>query len=224
MAAGSGMNIIERVKTALDGDQRADALDELAVEFRMHTNTTAARFKAITKKDGDTFGGNPGPERQKAIDAGDVAAQRQMDDEEREINTELEVLRSLQKRLRAHLDATKAHEFAEAAPMRYSELAKLLAAEAKAQAALLATRKATQAALRDLNAQRQHVARPNTPILEFPAADDTLLRQLMQVRGYTYHRGPSRVGWFSPTDGPQQLRIIAGALGLAVPQSEQQAA
>jgi len=63
-----------------------------------------------------------------------------------------------------------------------------------------------------------HVAHPNTPNLEFPAADDTVLRQLMQARGYTYHRGPSRVGWFSPAGGPQQLKIIAGALGLPVPQ------
>ena len=72
-----------------------------------------------------------------------------------------------------------------------------------------------ESAIRDLNARRQHVAR--TPNLEFPAADDTLLRQLMQVRGYTYHRSPVRVGWFSPTDGPQQLKIVAGALGLALP-------
>ena len=83
--------------------------------------------------------------------------------------------------------------------------------------ALQNARMETEGALRDLNAQRQHVARPNTPNLEFPAADETLLRQLMKVRGYTYHRGV-RVGWFSPTDGPQQLRIIAGAPGMAVPQ------
>ena len=95
---------------------------------------------------------------------------------------------------------------------------------AKVQAALLAARKATESALRDLNVQRQHVARPNTPNLEFPAADDTLLRQLMQVRGYTYHRGPERIGWFSPTDGPQQLKIVAGALGVAVPRPEAVAA
>jgi len=153
----------------------------------------------------------------KAIDAGDVAALRKMDDEERDLVTELEVLRHLQKRLRVHLDATKAHEFVEAAPVRYAEVAKLLAAEEKAQAALLATRRATQIALRDLTGQRQHVGRPNTPNLEFPAADETLLRQLMQARGYTYHRGPSRVGWFSSTGNPQQLKIVASALGLKLP-------
>jgi len=216
MAAGGGVSIIERVKTAIDGDQRADALDELAVEFRIHSNKKGNRLKAITAKDTSLFGNTPGPERQALIASGDVAALRALDDEERDLVAEMEVLRSLQKRLRAHLDATKAREFEAAAPVRYSELAKLLAAEDKAQAALLATRKATQIALRDLTAQRQHVAR--TPNLEFPAADEMLLRQFMLARGFTYHRGPVRVGWFSPTDGPQQLRIIASVLGLALPQ------
>jgi len=86
-----------------------------------------------------------------------------LDDEERDLVAEMEVLRSLQKRLRTHLDATKGHEFVAAAPVRYSELAKLLAAEAKAQAALQNARMETEGALRDLNAQRQHVAHPNTP-------------------------------------------------------------
>ena len=133
---------------------RADALDELAVEFRIHINKKGDRLKAITARDGSTFGNTPGPERQKLIASGDVAALRRLDDEERDLVVEMEVLRSLQKRLRTHFDATKTQEFVEAAPVRYSELAKLLAAEAKAQAALLATRKATQSALRDLNTQR----------------------------------------------------------------------
>jgi multidrug efflux pump subunit AcrA (membrane-fusion protein) len=211
------VSIFERAKAALTGDLRADELDELAVELRININEKGDRIKSITAKDKSTFGGNPGPERQKAVDSGDLDTIKAMDKEEHELNAELVVLRSLQKRLRAHLDATRAHEFVESAPARYSELAKLLAAEAKAQAALQNARKATAIALRGLSAQRQHCARPNTPILEFPAADDTLLRQLMQVRGYTYHRSPVRVGWFSPTDGPQQLRIVAGALGLALP-------
>lgn len=209
------MNIIERTKAAIDGDQRADLLDELHVELRIHINGKGDRLKAITAKDTSTFGANPGPERQRAVDAGDLDAIKAMDKEERDLVAELEVLRSLQKRLRSHLDATKSQEFVEAAPVRYSEIAKLLATEDKAQVALLAARKTTESALSDLNAQRQHVVR--TSNLEFPAADDTLLRQLMQARGYTYHRGPSRVGWFSPTSGPQQLRIVAGALGLPLP-------
>jgi hypothetical protein len=40
----------------------------------------------------------------------------------------------------------------------------------------------------------------------------------MDVRGFSYQRGPVRVGWFSPTDGPQQLKIVANALGLKLPQ------
>jgi len=56
-----------------------------------------------------------------------------------------------------------------------SELTKLSAAEKKAQAALLAARKSTEAALSDLNTQRQHVVR--TSNLEIPSADRTLLRQ-----------------------------------------------
>lgn len=214
------MNLIEKVKAALDSEQTADELDELAIELRMHTNTIAKRLKAITTKDTSTFGENPGPERREAVDVGDLDAIKAMDDEERDLVVELEVLRSLQKRLRAHLDATKADEFVAAASIRYSELAKLLAAETKAQAALKAARTATEGALRDLTAQRQHVARASR--LEFPAADDTLLWQLMQVCGYSYHRGPSRVGWFSPTGGPRQLEIIAGSLGMPVPRPDQQ--
>jgi len=216
------MSIIEKVKAALVDEQTADELDELHVELKMHTNKKGDRLKAITAKDTSTFSNTPGPERQEVIASGDVAALRRLDDEEREISAELEILRSMQKRLRAHLDATKAREFVEAAPVRYSELAKLLAAEAKAQAALQNARKATEVALRDLTAQRQHVAR--APNLEFPAADETLLRQLMKVRDFTYFRGPVRVGWFSPTAGPAQLKQVAGALGVAVPRPEQQAA
>lgn len=213
------MRIIERVKAALEDEQTADELDELHAELRAQIKTSGTRLQAITTKDTSTFGENPGPERQKAIDACDLNAIRAMDDEERDLVTEMEVLRSLQKRLRAHLDATKAREFVAAAPVRYSELAKLLAAEAKAQAALLNARKATESALRDLNAQRQHVVRASH--LEFPAADDTLLWQLMQVRGYSYHRGPERVGWFAPSAHPGQLRQVADALGLPVPHPDQ---
>lgn len=213
------MSLIERVKTALESEQTAEELDELAVELRMHTNTTNARFRAIVTKDGNTFGDNPGPKRREAVDAGDLGAIKAMDDEERDLVVELEVLHSLQKRLRAQLDATKADEFVAAASIRYSELAKLLAAETKAQAALRAARTATEGALRDLTAQRQHVARVSR--LEFPAADDTLLWQLMQVRGYSYHRGPERVGWFAPAAHQGQLKITAAALGLPVPHPDQ---
>jgi len=213
------MRIIEKVKAALVDEHSADELDELHAELRAQIKTSGTRLQAITTKDTSTFGENPGPERQKAIDACDLNAIRAMDDEERDLVTEMEVLRSLQKRLRAHLDATKAREFVAAAPVRYSELAKLLAAEAKAQAALLNARKATESALRDLNAQRQHVARASR--LEFPAADETLLWQLMQVRGYSYHRGPERVGWFAPATHPGQLKITAAALGLHVPHPDQ---
>lgn len=216
------MSIIDRVKAALQGDQRAAELDELHVELRMHVKTTGKRLQAITARDGSTFGNTPGPERQKLIASGDVAALRALDEEERDLVPEIEVLRSLQKRLRAHLDATKAKEFVAAAPVRYSEVAKLLAAESRAQAALQSARQATEAALSGLNTQRVHVVRASN--LEFPAADDTLLRQLMHARDYTYSRGPQRVGWFSPTGGPQQLAIVASALGLPVPRPESVAA
>lgn len=214
------MNLIERVKSALDSEQTADELDDLRVELIMHTNTTVARLRAITAKDTSTFGENPGPERQKAIDAGDLDTIKAMDEEERSLVSELGVLISLQKRLRAKLDTTKVDEFIAAAPARYAEVAKLATAEAKANAALEAAREETESAIRDLTVQRQHVAR--TSHLEFPAADETLLWQLMQVRGYSYHRGPDRVGWFAPATHPGQLKITAAALGLPVPRPEQQ--
>ncbi len=46
----------------------------------------------------------------------------------------------------------------------------------------------------------------------------------MKVRGYTYHRGPERVGWFSPTGGPQELKNVAEVLGVNVPRPDQKAA
>jgi len=44
----------------------------------------------------------------------------------------------------------------------------------------------------------------------------------MQVRGYNYHRGPDRVGWFAPAAHPGQLRQVAEALGVPMPRPEQQ--
>ena len=211
------MSIIERTQAALQGDQRAADLDELHVELRMHVKTTSDRLKAITAKDTSTFANAPGPERQAAIDAGDLDAIKAMGEEAWDLTAEIEVLRSLQKRLRKQLDATRANDFVEQAPARYSELGKLLAAENKAQAALQAARLATEAALRDLTAQRQHVVTRGTTSLKFPPASDVLLRQLMHARDYTYSRGPSRIGYFSPTGGPAQLTIMASALGLPVP-------
>jgi hypothetical protein len=46
----------------------------------------------------------------------------------------------------------------------------------------------------------------------------------MAVQGYTYHRGPDRVGWFSPFAGPQELKHVAEVLGVNVPRPEQVAA
>lgn len=216
------MNIIERANAALKGEQKAAELDALLVELREQIRINGARLQAITAKDKSTFGSNPGPERQRMITAGDIEALRKLDEEERDLVARLEVLRSLQKRIRENFDAARANEFIEAAPARYVELAEFLKTEAKAQAALLAARTATENALRDLSAQRQHVGRVQN--VEFPAADGALLRQLMQVRGYTYLRGPDRVGWFSPSGGPQQLRIIAGALGVNIPRPDRESA
>ena len=216
--------IIERVKAALAGDPRATELDGLHVALRVHLNTKSDRLKAIVTKDMSTFGENPGPERRQAIDAGDLDAIKALNREEIDLVAEMEVFRSLSKRMRAKLDATRAAEFVAAAPHRYSELGKLLAAEGKAQAAMAAARQATEAALRDLSTQRQHVASRGASSLEFPPASDVLLSQLMEARDYTYSRGPSRIGWFSPSGGPAQLAIVAGTLGLPIPRPESVAA
>jgi len=60
--------------------------------------------------------------------------------------------------------------------------------------------------------------------LALPRAAPELLVHYMNVQGYTYHRGPNRVGWFSTTNGPHDLKNVAEALGVAVPRQEQQAA
>ena len=212
------MNIIDKAREALQGDCRAAELDGLHVALRIHLNTKGDRLKAIVTKDLSTFGGGPGPERQAVIAAGDLDALKALNLEEINLVAEMDIFRSLSKRMRAALDAAKAKEFIEAAPARYDELAKLLAGEAKAQAALQSARQATQSALNDLSAQREHVVIRGATSLKFPPASDVLLRQLMQARDFTYSTGPQRVGWFSPqSGGPAQLAILAGTLGLAVP-------
>ncbi len=215
------MNILDRAREALQRDCRAAELDGLHVALRIHLKTKGDRLKAIVTRDLSTFGENPGPERQAAIDACDLDALKALNREEIDLVAEIEVFRSLSNRMRAALDAAKAKEFVEAAPARYDELAKLLAAEAKAKAAVNAARQATEAALRDLSAQRQHVVSRGAPSLAFPPASDVLLSQLMHARDYNYERSPVRVGWYSPTGGPAQLAIVASTLGLAVPRPEQ---
>jgi hypothetical protein len=208
--------IIERTKAALDGDQRAADLDELAVELRMYVKTQGGRLKDITAKDMTTFGQNRGPERVKVVEAGDVAALLKLDEEERTLGPEIEVLRSLQNRLRTHLDATRAAESVEAAPARYAAIAAALGAEGKAKAALEAAIADTEALIQDVSARRQHVALHGGSIV-YPVANESLLRLFMHTRQYAFYRSHHKVGWFSPTRSPRQLKLIADALGVPVP-------
>ena len=208
--------LIERVKAGLDGDERADFLDELAVELRMHTKTTSDRLKAITARDMSTFGENPGPERQAAIDAGDLDAIKAMGEEAWDLTAETEVLRALTGRLRKHLDATRAAESVEASPARYAAIATALGAEGKAQAALTAARADTEALIQDVSTRRQHVALHGGSIV-YPVANESLLLLFMHTRQYAFYRSHHKVGWFSPTRSPRQLKLIADALGVPVP-------
>ncbi|MDT8321558.1 MAG: hypothetical protein RQ826_13615 [Xanthomonadales bacterium] len=158
--------------------------------------------------------------------SGDVEALRKLDEEERELGPELEVLRALQDKIRSRLDETLAREHVANWPQSCAELDELLAAQAEAHAAASKARQAVDAKLTELRTQRHHVTRQkvlNGQSLELPAAPK-LLRTYMAVQGYSYQRSPNRTGWFSPTGGPQQLQNIAEVLGVPVPRLQQQAA
>ena len=97
--------------------------------------------------------------------------------------------------------------------------------QADAEAAAHRAWQATDAQLNDIRAQRHHVTRQkalNGQNVEMPVAAPELLALYMKVNKYRYHRGPNRVGWFSPTSGPKELRNVAAALGLPVPRPNQE--
>jgi len=109
-------------------------------------------------------------------------------------------------------------------PGAYAELNDLLANQAEIQAA---ARQAAEAKLKEIHSHRHHVIRQkslNGQNVEMPVAAPELLASYMRVNEYSYHRGPSRIGWFSPTGSPQQLRQVADVLGVAVPRPEAVAA
>lgn len=219
--------LIADARKALESDWSTDRLQSLHAQLKQLVAERAARLKAITAKDGSTFGNAPGPERQKVVATGDIEALRRLDSEERDLAPELEVLRDLQGNLRRRLDETIGRDYAAGMQCQYATVEELAATVAEAQAALRKSRQALEAKLNDIRAQRHHVVRQNSlngQRLELPAADPALLRQYMAVQGYTYHRGPDRVGWFAPSGGPQQLKNVAETLGLGVPRPERESA
>ncbi len=156
---------------------------------------------------------------------GDIEALRKLDDEERELGPELEVLRDLYGRLRLRLDEQRAKAYVDNMPQTFAGLRDSLAAQAAAQAAARKAAQTVAEQMKELQQQRHHITRQvaiNGQKLVPPPAE--LLAQYMKVQGYTYHRGPDRVGWFSPTSGSHELNRVAEVLGVDVPRPEQQAA
>jgi hypothetical protein len=218
--------LIANARKALESDCSADRLETLHSQLKARINEVLERVKAITAKDTSLFANAPGPERQRVISSGDVAAVRKLDDEERDLSAELEVLRALQGQLRSRVDETLAREHVANWPKACAELDELLAAQAKAQVAARKARQAVDAKLTELRAKRHHVTRQralNGQQLDLPAAPE-LLRTYMAAQGYTYHRSPDRVGWFSPIGSPRELQNVADVLGVPVPRQQQAAA
>jgi len=212
--------VIADTREALESDRTAVQLDTLHTQLKTCIRDRGDRIKDITAQDKSTFGNTPGPERQKVITAGDFEALLKLDEEELGIGSELEVLRNLQGSLRRRLDEQQARENVDGAPGVYAELNDLLTAQAEINAAARKARQAAEAKIKKIGEHRHHVIRQKAlrgQKLELPAAAPELLASYMRVNGYSYYRTPQRVGWFSPTSGPQQLKIVAGALGLALP-------
>lgn len=219
--------LIAEARKALESACSADRLATLHGQLKQHVAERTGRLKAITAKDTSTFGSNPGPERQKVVAAGDVATLRQLDDECKTVEAELEVLRSLQDNVRRKFDEQRATEYAAGMPQAFATLGELLKAQAEAQAAARKAVQAVAALVQELRQQRTHVTRQQAvhgQQLELPAAPPELLQQFMAAQGYTYHASASRTGWFSPTGGPQELKHVAEVLGANVPRPEQVAA
>ena len=219
--------LIAEVRSSLESERSAEQLDVLHGKLKTCIGERSERLKAITAKDTSTFGNTPGPERQKVIAAGDIEALRRLDDEERGLGPELEVLRNLLGSLRRRLDEQRASEYADGMPQAFAELDDLLADQAAKQAIAHKARQVTEAKLKELLSQRHHVIRQNAlrgQRLELPAAAPELLDMYIRINQYRYHQGPDRIGWFSPAGGPQQLKIVAGTLGVAVPRPAAMAA
>lgn len=217
--------LIAEAREALESDRTAVQLDTLHGQLKASIGERTDRLKTITARDKTTFSNTPGPERQKVIAEGDLDALRALDDEERAIGSELDVLRNLQGNVRRRLDAQRAREYGQGMPDEYAELDDLLTAQAEAEAAARKARQAAEAKLKEIHSHRQHVIRQNTLHslrLELPAAAPALLTSYMRVNQYRYHRGPQRVGWFSPTSRPNELKKVAEALGVPVPRPERE--
>jgi prophage DNA circulation protein len=211
--------LIAQARKALESKKSAAQLDTLHGKLKARISERAGRLKAITAN-GDW--GSPGPERQKLVAAGDVDTLRKLDEEERSLGPELEVLRSLQDKLRRRLDEQRASEYAAAMPDAFAELGDMLADLEAMQDAARKARQAVDAKLKEIHEQRHHVARQaaSGQKLELTAAQPELLRKFMAVKGYAYKRTPMMTGWFTPAGNPgdpQQLRNVAAVLGLDVP-------
>ena len=217
--------LIAETQETLGFQTSADRLETMSGKLKACISERTKRLKAITAKDTSTFGGNPGPERQKVVETGDLEALRALDEEEREIGSELEVLRDLQNKLSRLLGAQRGLEYGQGMRGEFAELDNLLKAQAEAAVEAHKTRQAVETKMKEIHSHRHHITRQNTLHglrLELPAATPELLASYMRVNGYSYHRGPQRVGWFSPTGSPQELKKIAETLGVPVPRPDQE--
>ena len=219
--------LISDTREALESDRSAVQLDTLHTQLKTCIRERSDRIRDITAKDKTTFGNTPGPERQKVIASGDFEALLKLDEEELGIASELQILHNLQGSLRRRLDEQRAIENVAGMPGACAELNDLLTAQAEAAALERKAKQVVEAKLKEILSQRDHVTRQKAlhgQNVEMPVAASELLDLYIKVNQYRYFRTPQRVGWFSPTDGPQQLKIVAGALGLALPHPESVAA
>lgn len=223
-------DLITQARAALESEHSSEALEAMFQRVKARIHESIARHDTICSE-GDRIGNVRPPQptaRQRVIDAGDLSEIKKLDDEAQALKSEVEILRSLQGRLRKRWDETKAQEYVDGAAQTYASVGQLMDAKREADEVARKAGQALDAKMQEIRQQRDHVTRQSLHgcRLEFPAAEPELLRQYMAVRGYTYHRGPQQVGWFAPGANPHNLANIAAALGLEKPgpESEAQAA
>jgi len=180
------MSITTDCKKALEGSPDAATLQALVSRAKQHRIELTRRHDAIAETQiirGPQAIANS--ERQAALEAGDVALVRKLDDEAREIAAELQVLNHQDRQLRCRLVEAKAFEAVQNAPEAYSTLSDLMDAEQQALDALKKAQAATDAQIGGIRQARADIeqARRSGAVAEMPSADPGVLTRFLALRG-----------------------------------------
>jgi len=211
------MSITTDCKKALEGNPDAAQLQDLLGKLKQHRVELTERHDRIAETQivrGPQAVANS--ERQAALEAGDVATIRKLDDEAREIAAELQVLTHQQQGIQKRLVEAKAREAVENAPEAYKALSDLMDAEQQALDALKKAQAATDAQIGGIRQARADIeqARRSGAVAEMPSADPEAMTRFLSLRGIR----PDPVHGFGSKF--RFVSMVANDLGVDVPQPQ----